>query len=74
VVQKRCHGHRPKDLAGGVAGSQQGDGTRESEQTSGRQGHLADADEGGPEEDCTEKGRDRSWSHGGQRDAECLQK
>ena len=60
MAQKRCHRHRPEDLTDGVPGSQQGDGAGESEQASGRQGHRADPDEGGPEEDCAEKSRDRT--------------
>jgi hypothetical protein len=74
MVQKRCHRHGAQDLPGGVAGSQQGDGAGESEQASGCQGHRAYPDEGGAEQDCTQKSRDRPWSHGGQSDPECLQK
>ncbi len=74
MAQKRCHRHGAKDLPGGVAGSQQRDSARKPEQASGRQGHRADPDEGGAEQDCTQKSGDRPWSHGGQSDPECLQK
>ena len=72
--QKRCHRHGTQDLPRGVAGSQQGDGAGESEQASGCQGHRADPDEGGAEQDCTQKSRDRPWSHRGQSNPECQQK
>ena len=52
---------------------QQRDGAGESEQASGCQGHRADPDEGGPEQDCSDEGRDGPRSQGGQCDSERLQ-
>ena len=74
VAERSCHRHWAQDLADRVSASQQGDGARESEQASGRQGRRADPDEGGPEEDCPDESRYRPWSQGGQSDPECLQK
>jgi hypothetical protein len=59
MAQKRRHRHWAKDLAHGVAGSQQGNRTGKSKQSSCRQDHRADPDEGCPKEDRAEKSRDR---------------